>query len=293
MRRRSLHRFSPMARWTTRLMSALPVVLASPLLAAPQGTAMVVTRNEGFLSIIGNADPVVKSVMALLVLASITTWALWIIKSQELRRAKDCLKNDIKTMSAATSLEEARTSRYSVTLEMVELATTELRRVGPNPTHRQLAGVEERVAVQLPMVEARAMYRIQWGANILASIGAISPFVGLAGTVWGIMNSFLGIANSHSTSLAVVAPGIAEALIATAIGLAAAIPAVLIYNNLSRSIAGYRRLLNEMAVFAACVLSRESERADEQDSNATPPRPRAATPRLEPVPASAAATEGR
>ena len=103
------------------------------------------------------------------------------------------------------------------------------------------------------------MHRILWGTNVLASIGAISPFVGLAGTVWGIMNSFMGISRSQSTSLAVVAPGIAEALMATAIGLAAAIPAVLIYNSLSRSIAGYRRLLNEVAVLSACVLSRENE----------------------------------
>ena len=80
------------------------------------------------------------------------------------------------------------------------------------------------------------------GTGILATIGATAPFVGLFGTVWGIMNSFIGISKPHTTNLAVVAPGIAEALLATALGLVAAIPAVVIYNMFSRSIAGYRAL---------------------------------------------------
>ena len=81
------------------------------------------------------------------------------------------------------------------------------------------------------------------GTGLLATIGATAPFVGLFGTVWGIMNSFIGISKAHTTNLAVVAPGIAEALLATAIGLVAAIPAVVIYNVFARSIAGYRALL--------------------------------------------------
>jgi len=248
--------------------AAWSAALAAPALAAsPASPTLVVTRNDSMVQIVAHADPVVKSVMALLLVASIATWALWIIKTRELRAAKACLKKDIAMISGASSLEGARAASYRATVEMVDVAIAELQRAGGAPTHRQLEGVEDRVAVQLPMVEARAMHRIQWGSNILASVGSISPFVGLAGTVWGIMNSFMGIARSNSTSLAVVAPGIAEALLATAIGLVAAIPAVLIYNGIARSIAGYRRLLNEVAVLAACLLSRESERVESRDTN--------------------------
>lgn len=240
---------------------SIPAALAATP-AFAQTPSVAVTTNDGILQIIGHADPIVKGVMALLLAASIATWTLWIVKLRELRDAKKCLRKDIDALSRADTLADARVVQYHATREMIDLAAEELGRAGGAPSHRQIEGVEERVAVQLPMVEARAIHHMLSGTNILASIGAIAPFVGLAGTVWGIMNSFLGISRSHSTSLAVVAPGIAEALMATAIGLAAAIPAVLIYNSLSRSIAGYRRLLNEVAVLAACVLSRDSERAE-------------------------------
>ncbi|AUW59756.1 tonB-system energizer ExbB [Sphingobium sp. SCG-1] len=286
------------ARWSNGLKIAgcgLAVLLVTSAVSAgaagPQAPTIVVTQNDGILQIVAHADPIVKGVMALLVIASIATWTLWIMKGRELRDAKTCLKKDICMMSAVGTLKEARSASYRATLEMVEVAATELQRVGPAPTHRQIEGVEERVAVQLPMVEARAIHRVLWGTSVLASIGAISPFVGLAGTVWGIMNSFMGISRSHSTSLAVVAPGIAEALLATAIGLAAAIPAVLIYNSLSRSIASYKRLLNEVAVLAACLLSRESERIEvQQDASGARARP---SGRPEAVVAIALSTEGR
>jgi len=96
---------------------------------------------------------------------------------------------------------------------------------------------------------------------VLATIGATAPFVGLFGTVWGIMNSFIGISKSHTTNLAVVAPGIAEALLATAFGLAAAIPAVVIYNVFARSIAGYRATLGDSAAEVLRLVSRDLERA--------------------------------
>ena len=103
--------------------------------------------------------------------------------------------------------------------------------------------LKERVSWLLERVEASASRRIGRGMGLLATIGATAPFVGLFGTVWGIMNSFIGISNAHTTNLAVVAPGIAEALLATALGLFAAIPAVVIYNVFARSIGGYRALL--------------------------------------------------
>jgi biopolymer transport protein ExbB len=98
------------------------------------------------------------------------------------------------------------------------------------------------------------------GAGILATIGATAPFVGLFGTVWGIMNAFIGISESQTTNLAVVAPGIAEALLATALGLVAAIPAVMIYNHLARVIAGYRTLLGDASAQLLLMVSRGQRR---------------------------------
>ena len=105
------------------------------------------------------------------------------------------------------------------------------------------------------------------GTGVLATIGAIAPFVGLFGTVWGIMNSFIGISKSQTTNLAVVAPGIAEALLATAFGLAAAIPAVVIYNVFARQIAGYRALLGDASAEVLRIVGRDLDRAA-----ARPPR---------------------
>ena len=223
-------------------------------------TAPAPVATQGILEIVGHADMVVKFVMLVLLLASVATWAILIVKRREIAKAKVSLQQDIELLSTACTLTEAGKSSYPATQEMVRIAAGELAKAGPTPSHRAIEGAEERVAVQLPIVESNAIHRMLSGTNVLASIGAISPFVGLAGTVWGIMNSFLGISASKSTSLAVVAPGIAEALLATAVGLAAAIPAVLIYNVLSRSIAGYRRLLGEAAVLVACSLSRDAER---------------------------------
>src|ERR1700747_796250 len=103
-------------------------------------------------------------------------------------------------------------------------------------------GLKERIAWQSERIEMAAGRKISRGTGILATIGATAPFVGLFGTVWGIMDSFIGISKAHTTNLAVVAPGIAEALLATALGLAAAIPAVVIYNYLARSIVGCKAL---------------------------------------------------
>jgi biopolymer transport protein ExbB len=130
--------------------------------------------------------------------------------------------------------------------------------VSPHPDPDAL---KERISWLLERVEASASRRIGRGMGLLASIGATSPFVGLFGTVWGIMNSFIGISNAHTTNLAVVAPGIAEALLATALGLFAAIPAVVIYNAFSRSIGGYRAMLADGSALVMRLLSRDCERA--------------------------------
>jgi biopolymer transport protein ExbB len=121
-------------------------------------------------------------------------------------------------------------------------------------------GLKERIASRMERIEAALARRISRATGVLATIGATAPFVGLSGTVWGIMNSFIGISKAHTTNLAVVAPGIAEALLATAFGLAAAIPAVVIYNVFARSIAGYRGQLGDMTAEVLRLVSRDLDR---------------------------------
>jgi biopolymer transport protein ExbB len=121
-------------------------------------------------------------------------------------------------------------------------------------------GIKERISLQLERIEVAASRHIARGMGVLATIGATAPFVGLFGTVWGIMNSFIGISKAHTTNLAVVAPGIAEALLATALGLVAAVPAVVIYNMFARSITGYRALLSDASAQVIRHVSRDLDR---------------------------------
>src|SRR5690606_38089501 len=111
-------------------------------------------------------------------------------------------------------------------------------------------------------IELAAARRMTRGTGILATIGSTAPFVGLFGTVWGIMNSFIGISKAQTTNLAVVAPGIAEALLATALGLVAAIPAVIIFNMFARATAGYRGLLGDGAAELLRMVSRDLDRSE-------------------------------
>src|SRR6185369_12376970 len=119
---------------------------------------------------------------------------------------------------------------------------------------------KERIASRLERIEAAYGRRLLRGTGVLGTIGSTAPFVGLFGTVWGIMNSFIGISKSQTTNLAVVAPGIAEALLATAFGLAAAIPAVVIYNHFARVSKGYLELVSRASGAAARLLSRDLDR---------------------------------
>jgi biopolymer transport protein ExbB len=122
-------------------------------------------------------------------------------------------------------------------------------------------GLKERIAWQLERIELAVSRKISRGTGVLATIGSTAPFVGLFGTVWGIMNSFIGISNSHTTNLAVVAPGIAQALLATALGLVAAIPAVMIYNVLARQTTHYRALLGDASAQVMRLVSRDLDRS--------------------------------
>jgi biopolymer transport protein ExbB len=205
------------------------------------------------------ADWVVKAVMIGLAFASVVTWTVWLAKSVELTFAKGRLRRALKGYLSAASLEEARNSGAAGPAgTMLKATFLEVKRSGDLPAE----GIKERVSISLSRIEVAAGRAITRGTGLLATIGATAPFVGLFGTVWGIMNSFIGISKAQTTNLAVVAPGIAEALLATAIGLVAAIPAVVIYNHFSRQVSGYRLLLGDASAEVLRLLSRDLDRRD-------------------------------
>ncbi|MFG3591224.1 tonB-system energizer ExbB [Bradyrhizobium sp. RDI18] len=243
------------------LLSGVPA--AGPSTEPPATTAPATLPHD--LSPWGmfmQADIVVKAVMVGLAFASLVTWTVWFAKALELAGAKRKARSGTRKLQRADSLAEATTAieagwtRSGPVADLVQAAARELKR-SPDLSAE---GVKERLAIALSRIEAAAGRSMTRGTGLLATIGATAPFVGLFGTVWGIMNSFIGIAQSKTTNLAVVAPGIAEALLATAIGLVAAIPAVIIYNVFARAIAGYRALLSDASGEVLQHLSRDLER---------------------------------
>jgi biopolymer transport protein ExbB len=206
-----------------------------------------------------SADIVVKLVMIGLAFASFVTWTVALAKSLELLSAKRRLRRELAALARTPSLAEAG-RRFGARQGLSSLVRAALVELHLSADAAGKEGVKERVASRLERIEAATGRRMTRGTGMLASIGATAPFVGLFGTVWGIMNSFIGISKSHATNLAIVAPGIAEALLATALGLAAAIPAVVIYNVFSRSIAGYRALFADAAAEVLRLVSRDLDR---------------------------------
>ncbi|HTO17882.1 MAG TPA: tonB-system energizer ExbB [Pseudomonas sp.] len=202
------------------------------------------------------ADWVVKAVMIGLVLASVLTWTIALAKGLELGRAKRRLGDELVGLKASRNLKQAAEQprvEGSLTGRLVEEARHELELSGKADKE----GIKERVSFRFDRMVGAAGRQMSQGTGVLASVGSVSPFVGLFGTVWGIMNSFIGIAKSQTTNLAVVAPGIAEALLATAIGLVAAIPAVVLYNIFARAITGYRAQVGDAAAEVLLLVSRD------------------------------------
>jgi len=228
-------------------------MLSQPAFA--QAENPLLPRNLSPWGMFLNADIVVKAVMIGLAFASLVTWTVWLAKTIELRVAKRVARRRLKMlerggdlMAAARACDGDRDAVAQLVLSTVREAELSDGIIDD--------GFKERVALRLERVEAAMTRQVSRGVGILATIGAIAPFVGLFGTVWGIMNSFIGISESHTTNLAVVAPGIAEALLATALGLVAAIPAVVIYNHFARVIAGYRTLLGDASAQLLLMISR-------------------------------------
>jgi len=229
-----------------------------------------------------SADIIVKLVMLGLVFASVLTWTIWLAKTIELVAARRSLAQAQQALAAARSLPEAVRPAGAASPHVALLIGAvegELRR---SPDLRDIDGIKERITARFERIEAGVGREMMRATGILATIGATAPFVGLFGTVWGIMNSFIGISKLHTTNLAVVAPGIAEALLATAFGLAAAIPAVVIYNMFARSIAHYRALYADASVEILTLVSRDlSQRPPIQSGGLDHRRAPAAVPAAE------------
>jgi biopolymer transport protein ExbB len=228
-------------------------ITAEPALA--QSPNPLLPRNLSPWGMFLNADIVVKAVMIGLAFASLVTWTVWLAKTIELGSKKRLARRRLRMLESGGGLGDAVRACKDARDAVAQLILSTAREAELSDGVID-DGFKERVALRLERVEAAMTREVSRGIGILATIGATAPFVGLFGTVWGIMNSFIGISESHTTNLAVVAPGIAEALLATALGLVAAIPAVVIYNHLARVIGGYRTLLGDASAQLLLMVSR-------------------------------------
>jgi len=248
----------PPAAATTQAQATPPAAPAAVPAAQPD-IALTLPHDLSPWGMFLSADLVVKAVMLGLAFASLLTWTIWLAKAIELMLARRQLSRANVRLAQARSLHEG----------LAQLARSDDARVLARAAEAELAlsadamnaeGVKERIASRLSRLEAAAGRRMMRGTGLIATIAATAPFVGLFGTVWGIMNSFIGISKQHTTNLAVVAPGIAEALLATALGLVAAIPAVIMYNLFSRWLAGYRAQQADCAAEILRLISRDLDR---------------------------------
>jgi biopolymer transport protein ExbB len=247
------------AAWCGVALAQAPAPTAPDVPVAFPDVGTLLPRDLSPWGMFLHADEVVKAVMVGLVVASLITWTVALAKGVEVIVARRRLRKGLRVLTQARSLADAarQLNQRHTAAALIEMALAE---VEASADTADKEGIKERVALRLSRVEAEAGRRMTRGTGALATIGATAPFVGLFGTVWGIMNSFIGISKAHTTNLAVVAPGIAEALLATALGLFAAIPAVVIYNVFSRAIAAYRALYGDCTAEVLRLLSRDLDR---------------------------------
>lgn len=215
------------------------------------------------LTLFLHADWVVKGVMIGLLLASIWTWGIIFSlrgRVAKVRKAADRFEHDYRKSDDIDAFHRLHGDEDHPVARVFAAGVTEWRRsTGGRALDKE--GTRERLATTMGAAVALEVDKLSDRLNILATVGAVAPFVGLFGTVWGIMRSFTAIASAQSTSLAIVAPGIAEALFATAIGLFAAIPAVIAYNRFSHGIDRVEARLNRFADGFHATLSRQLDSA--------------------------------
>ena len=183
---------------------SLPAAMAQDEPPSVQGSALL-PRDLSPWGMFMNADVVVKVVMVGLVIASVVTWTVWLAKTIELLKARRKLRSAVDALSAVKTLANVRQSNIEEPVASFYAAAVDELRLSDGSMDKD--GLKERIASRLERIEAAFSRRISRGTGVLATIGATAPFVGLFGTVWGIMNSFIGISKSHTTNLAVVAPG--------------------------------------------------------------------------------------
>lgn len=219
------------------------------------------------LALYHHADQIVKAVILILIFASVLSWSIWSGKTLELLVRGRRMRKNLALLAGKRSLHQCGELSAQICEQMRQVALTELDRADSRLSAQALQALRDRVVARIQRVEAAEARRATRGASILATTSAVAPFIGLFGTVWGIMHSFISIAQSQTTNLSVVAPGIAEALFATALGLVVAIPAVILYNVIGRLITGYRLLLAESMTLTLCLLSHD---LDALEQNAHP-----------------------
>jgi len=217
----------------------------------------------GLWSLVMQADPVVKVVLAILVLASIWSWTVIFDKAFRIARLRRKTRGFERAFWSGAALDDlyrrlGRDADHPMALLFA--AAMEEWRDSPRPPPGGARALLDRIGKMMSLTLERELEVLERHLSSLATIGSTAPFVGLFGTVWGIMNSFIGISKVQTTNLAVVAPGIAEALLATALGLVAAIPAVVMYNLFSRWIAGYRALHADAAADILRLIGRDLDR---------------------------------
>ncbi len=250
--------------------------------------SMAATHTElSIWSMFWGADIIVKAVMLILIMLSIWTWAIIIEKRNTLKRLTKRAKNFEESFWSGEPLDKlhdrVKKSENDPMLSVFSAGMDEWnsgQKTGLAQNDSLQAGLRQRIERTMAVTINREMSLMERGMTFMATVGSVSPFIGLFGTVWGIMNSFAAIASAQNTNLTVVAPGIAEALFATALGLVAAIPAVVAYNKYSNDLARYADRLEGLSVDLLGILSRyvEQQRQGAQQQNTHPQQPGHASP---------------
>lgn len=208
-------------------------------------------KDFSLFSLYNNADFVVKSVIYILLFFSIITWMIFIAKALQLNRYSKILNKDIKNLNNVKFLSDSLVFEKN---SFADIFAKEI--LDEIKKSKNSSNVESRIQTRLEIEISNIYTNSKNFVSVLASVGSSAPFIGLFGTVWGIMNSFIGIATSNNAGLDVVAPGIAEALFATAFGLVAAIPAVLFYNYILRKSAKFLNSLSEVSTLLFIITDR-------------------------------------
>ncbi|KAF1025244.1 MAG: Biopolymer transport protein ExbB [Acinetobacter bereziniae] len=216
------------------------------------------------LDLFQQADIVVKTVMIILISLSVASWIIWLAKTYELRINKLNLINSIKYIQKKKTIDE-HFELKDLAIKLVQKVAYDEYQIIKSKKVIFERSAKDCVGFQIDRILENEKSRLSKGSNILATTGSVAPFIGLFGTVWGIMHSFVAIAETNLTNLSVVAPGIAEALFATALGLVAAIPAVILYNNIVQQISNYGLLLEDASTLIHCLFDRDVDTRQEQN----------------------------